>query len=148
MARKEARVICRGFFEKPLPDIGCLEEIMDRLERDETLRPELEVIPPRRGSSLPVLAALAFSSSDASIKGWLISHSAGDDRDSVGYCATHSQESAIHTEVILCGAPHMVLTSALLSKAEAVQVLGSIIEGTEASGFEMRPLSFVFGLEE
>jgi hypothetical protein len=139
MKQELVEIHCCGYFEdEHLTNFSRIEEVMTGIEQGSIRRPEFEVVFPRGGKKPPIyVSALFREGGKGLVEGWFLCHLSKGAADNVAYCARSRHKGAPeYKPVVRSGAPQLVDVSAILSKAEAVQLLEFLAKGEAIVGFD------------
>lgn len=123
---------------------------MDDIEAGTIARPEFELVQCDKGvESYLFIGALFRITPETGLEGWFVWQELEVLKENVAFCRVLPKETAgSYKNVLLCGCPERINTSAILNNVEARSILSSFLKEEINSDFRSRPFNVVFAGQE
>ena len=151
MSGSRLRLRCFGYVDEQIDSMDKAEQLMEEVENGVIERPEVEIVQELEGQERLIerlihMGALFRESGDERCLGWLVSTHDEPTRDNFAYCTANPQRPPNRLDrVLFCGAPESIDESAILQRAEALDLISVLVERGDHSSYVRKSFRDVFG---
>jgi hypothetical protein len=141
------RLRCFGYVDEQIDSMDKAEQVMEEIEVGTIERPEIEIVQEVEGHERLIhVGALFREGGDERCLGWLLSIHDEPTRDNFAYCRANLQQPPNRLErVLFCGAPESIDESAILQRAEALELISVLVERGDHGSYVRKSFRDVFG---